>query len=134
MEKIALSGPGLYIAEHIHTNEQLLISIVGKAPMLRVKNVLSINDFANSNEKNNAKELRENVENDPDVFTYSRFGVIPKEIKEETKLYTSEEYHEWIQMKRDNMLESEIIAKICKCKNVEYAQAKVIWNQICSQQ
>lgn len=66
-----IEHPGLYVIVNLTTEEEIIISVGGKAPMLKVISAMKLNDFANG-EVGNDIELARKIESNPSAYTYCK--------------------------------------------------------------
>ena len=41
-----LTKAGIYIAEHLTTHEQFIVNVIGTAPLLKITNIVNLNEFS----------------------------------------------------------------------------------------
>lgn len=66
-----IEHPGLYVIVNLTTEEEIIISVGGKAPMLKVISAMKLNDFANG-EVGNDIELARKIESNPSAYVYCK--------------------------------------------------------------
>lgn len=132
---ITLNKPGLYVAEHNATGEQLLVSIKGELPMLRVANIISLSTFSDGLYASEAdkRKLQNQMEIHPNEYTYTSIQVKlikqPEEIKED--ILDLSKYSTLIENK-DKLLEMDdniAVITICKDEALDVTTATEIWKQ-----
>ena len=66
-----IEHPGLYVIVNLTTEEEIIISVGGKAPMLKVISAMKLNDFANGEVRNDI-ELARKIESNPSAYAYCK--------------------------------------------------------------
>lgn len=132
---ITLNKPGLYVAEHNATGEQLLVSIGGELPMLRVANVINLSNFTSGLYASEAdkRKLQNQMEAHPNEYTYTSIQVKlvkqPEEIKRD--ILDLSKYSTLVENK-DKLLEMDdnmAVITICKDEALDVTTATEIWKQ-----
>lgn len=129
-----LEQAGVYIAEDTRTQEQYLVNITGKNPLLKVKSVISISTFVNNiNSITDSQEvLIEYIEDNVNILDWTPFDA--KVSKREEPITTVE--YKFLKENRDKIIEairndSEdiILMEFCKEEGIPVSIARTAFTQ-----
>lgn len=134
-----LTKAGIYIAEHLTTHEQFLVNVIGTAPLLKITNIVNLNEFSENVIIDNDNIYHYKTELEEGVNDYSW---IPLEHKKYIQIKRSnplqglnnyqclkdnyEDYRKLILNEREN----EVLMDICTKENVSVEVAQEIIKEL----
>lgn len=130
---------GVYLAVNNINKQEYIVALAGKAPLLVVTNLLSIEDFLGKTvDALGYSNIRENMIMNPDEYTFSPINssVLPtpiSEIKAEEsteKLYTEKQWQNWLKILRETENIQDVIAKIMADTKYPYEIAQSIATEV----
>lgn len=126
MEEVTLKA-GLYLAIDKISKDEFIVALAGKSPLLKIVNVLRIDEFVKGNIEPMNQEVINHITKHPDEYSFTELKTAVMPVIQDSKIsYKKENFEEWVKVLEENDSIPEITALIMKDTGYSYEIAQSI--------